>query len=279
MVLVENGNLIPSFYQEFKCLADSCADTCCCGFSIPLDKPSLDAFHAFSELYMQDAVNYLQNTGDKVWIKFQNGSCPFLLHNLCTIQSVGGEEYLSYICRMYPRTTINYGHLVKNSLFLSCETVATLILGLEHIDEEFECAERLDETVVKQNRFFQRVTADLICKHRKAADFAKKLTREMDINDAALIDIIRNSQPGSSGLSGKELHNLVAYYVWHYYNGSNESRVKDICLFMIALADTFTDGCHSTAEKAAVIHKLSKEIEHSDSNMKRIMGFYQKREE
>ena len=276
MVLVENIKLIPSFYQEFQCLAENCADTCCCGFSIPLDKLSLDAFHAFSELYMQDAVNHLQNTGDKVWIKFQNGLCPFLHHNLCTIQSVGGEEYLSYICRMYPRTVVNYGHLLKNSLFLSCEAVATLILGLAHIDKEFECAARLDEAVVKQNSFFQKVSAELIYKHGTASDSAKKLTGKMDITDAALIDIIRKSQPGFSGLSGKEVHNLVAYYVWHYYNGNNECQVKDISLYMIALADICTAGCQSTADKAAVIHKLSKEIEHSDSNMKIIWGFYQK---
>ena len=276
MVLVENNNLILSSFLNFQCLAEKCKDTCCHGFSIPLDNPSLNALYAFADLYMPSAITHLKETENGIIIKFQNGICPFLHHNLCTIQSVGSEEFLSYICRMYPRTFVNYGDLSKNSLFLSCEAVAALVLNWKRIDEGFKYASTFDDTLIKQYSFLQKVSAEIVSMHKTVADSAKKLTRKMDITDGILIDIIDKSQPGSCGLSNRELHNLCAYYVWHYYNGNNEEMVKDVCLYMTALDGVCTVGCQSKVEKAAVIHKLSKEIEHSDSNMKTITGFYQK---
>lgn len=278
MVLIESNYLSPSFFQDFRCYADKCMDTCCHGFSIPLDTQSLSALYEFAKLYMPDAVKHIQHTSEGVFIKFHDSTCPFLKQNLCMIHSVSGERYLSYICRKYPRTIVSLGdQMVKHSLFLSCEAVANTVICWENpISELWIETDRDKESniyLTKQNTFLKQ----LVTKHYEIS-FEKKLLSQqllyqMDITDKSIFEFIPNEIPVSSNLSIKEINNLLAYYTWHYFDGNNEAYVQDVSSFMITLIDICISNCQSSSEKAMVIHKLSKEIEHSDSNMAMISGF------
>lgn len=278
MVLTESNYLSPSFFQDFRCYADKCMDTCCQGFSIPLDTQSLTALYKFAELYMPDAVKHIQNTSKGVFIKFQNSTCPFLKHNLCMIHSVGGERYLSYICRKYPRTTVNLGdRMVKHSLFLSCEAVVKTVICWENpINELWINAEgdnKSNSFLIKQNTFLiQSVSKHFEISFKKKL-ISRQLLFQMDITDKSIIEFIPNEIPVSTNLTVQETKNLLAYYIWHYFNGNNEAYVQDVSSFMITLIDVCISNCRRSSEKAMVIHKLSKEIEHSDSNMAMLPGF------
>ena len=39
----------PTYYDEFKCIADKCPDTCCAGWQIVIDEETLDKYQTFVE--------------------------------------------------------------------------------------------------------------------------------------------------------------------------------------------------------------------------------------
>ena len=70
-----------------------------------------------------------------ILFKGSRRKCPFLSKDLlCKIQLSLGEEYLSDVCRIFPRQRINYGYFAEESLFLACPQVCRLFLNnLDHL--------------------------------------------------------------------------------------------------------------------------------------------------
>jgi len=118
----------PDYYEEFKCIADRCEDTCCAGWQIVIDEASI--------------AKYKKIKGDFIWkvmagVDWENGvfrqdnekRCAFLnAQNLCELYKNAGEESLCRTCREYPRHTEEFEGVREITLSISCPEVARILM-------------------------------------------------------------------------------------------------------------------------------------------------------
>lgn len=118
----------PDYYNEFKCIADKCPDTCCAGWQIVIDDETLE--------------KYKKIKGDLVWkvmtgVDWEKGCfrqdnekrCAFLeADNLCEIQKKLGHDTLCKTCRDYPRHTEEFEEVREVTLSASCPVVARMLM-------------------------------------------------------------------------------------------------------------------------------------------------------
>ena len=116
----------PDFYDQFKCIASRCTDTCCVGWEIDIDE-------ATQELYRKVTGAF----GDRLRANIEDGHfkllphdrCPFLdKDNLCEVFQNLGEDALCDICTEHPRFVEVYGDIMERGLGLCCEEAARLLL-------------------------------------------------------------------------------------------------------------------------------------------------------
>ena len=116
----------PDFYDQFKCIASRCTDTCCVGWEIDIDEASLDAYRKVAGAF-----------GDRLRANIEDGHfkllphdrCPFLdKDNLCEVYQHLGEDALCDICTEHPRFVEVYGDIMERGLGLCCEEAARLLL-------------------------------------------------------------------------------------------------------------------------------------------------------
>lgn len=120
---------------RFKCIAGKCEETCCAGWYIAIDEPTLKKYKKVKKPEMKKRLDkeIVEKKGGSVEcaakIKLKNNRCAFLdKQNLCDIYKELGEGYLSETCTMYPRNTNDVGGRVELSLVLSCPEAARQIL-------------------------------------------------------------------------------------------------------------------------------------------------------
>ena len=135
----------PDFYDQFKCIASRCTDTCCVGWEIDIDEATQEVYRKVSGVF-----------GDRLRANIEDGHfkllphdrCPFLdKDNLCEVYQHLGEDALCDICTEHPRFVEVYGDIMERGLGLCCEEAARLLLEgegpLAFICEE--CDEPEDE--------------------------------------------------------------------------------------------------------------------------------------
>lgn len=140
---------IPHYFEQFKCVAAECEDTCCAGWAIMIDETSLKKYEKMEGAF----GNRLRNS-----IDWKNGCfcqydkrCAFLNEdNLCDLHIEAGENMLCDTCRDYPRHMEEFEGLREGSLSLSCIEAAKLILGCKepvqflHFEDDVEDEEYED---------------------------------------------------------------------------------------------------------------------------------------
>ena len=118
----------PDYFNEFKCIADKCKDTCCAGWQIVIDKDSLS--------------KYKKIKGDYIWkvmtnVDWEEGCfrqdtekrCAFLNEkNLCELYINQGEDSLCKTCRDYPRHAEEFEGVREVTLSASCPEVARILM-------------------------------------------------------------------------------------------------------------------------------------------------------
>lgn len=163
---------IPHYFEDFRCVAAECTDTCCAGWAIMIDEKSLERYERLEGSF----GNRLRNSIDWQEGSFgqYEGRCAFLNEkNLCDLHIEAGEDMLCDTCKNYPRHLEEYEGVREATLSLSCIEAAKMILGCaepvefitfkdEEEDEEYEDFDFLlftklmdaRETVIKvlQNR-------------------------------------------------------------------------------------------------------------------------------
>lgn len=135
----------PDYFNEFKCTADKCKDTCCAGWQIVIDDESME--------------KYKKIKGDYIWkvmtnVDWEEGCfrqdrakrCAFLNeNNLCDLYINAGEDSLCKTCRDYPRHTEEFEGVREVTLSVSCPEVARILMErntpvnfvtVEHPEEE-----------------------------------------------------------------------------------------------------------------------------------------------
>ncbi|MBR3599807.1 MAG: flagellin lysine-N-methylase [Lachnospiraceae bacterium] len=153
---------MPSYYNQFKCIADKCPDTCCAGWAIVIDDKTIETYKDLTGEageYVRDKVDFEEGI-----YKRHGERCAFLNDcNLCDLIINQGEDKLCKTCTRYPRHFEEYGDLVEAALSMSCPVAAGLIINNPDKDR-FKC--RVDETKNKGEKVDKKLL-DVLLKVRK----------------------------------------------------------------------------------------------------------------
>lgn len=168
-----------SCYNQFKCIADKCPDTCCAGWAIVIDEKTLESYKDMpgeAGEYVRDKVDFEDNI-----YKRHGERCAFLNDcNLCDLIINQGEDKLCKTCTRYPRHFEEYGDLVEAALSMSCPVAAGLIIDNPDKDK---FKSRIDDTKNKGEKVDKRLL-DTLLKLRKiifaiTGDRAKSIDQRM----------------------------------------------------------------------------------------------------
>lgn len=127
----------PSYAAKFHCIGESCEDSCCSGWNIPLDRETYEKYQAFRPEKLGSIVSqYVSITSvqasPSLYAQINvtpEGNCPFFqVDRLCAIQKEHGGQLLSATCSIYPRTLNQVEGVLEGSLMLSCPEAARNIL-------------------------------------------------------------------------------------------------------------------------------------------------------
>mgnify|MGYP003290866701 CR=1 FL=1 len=124
----------PSFFDDFKCIADRCTDTCCAGWEVDIDENTLDFYkNAEGSYYDEIRKNItVSDDGSQCFKLCENDRCVFLNeNNLCKIIMNCGEKALCEICKEHPRFYEWFPGVTECGLGLCCEEVCRLLLEKE----------------------------------------------------------------------------------------------------------------------------------------------------
>lgn len=144
---------VPNYFNEFKCIASECEDTCCAGWEIVIDDETHKRYEKvegeFGDILRSKIV---KSDGENIFL-LNNGNCSFLNEKkMCEIYINLGEEHLCYTCQQFPRYTEEFLDLKEVGLSLSCPEAARIILRRAenttfNLSEEDKCESKTQKEV------------------------------------------------------------------------------------------------------------------------------------
>jgi lysine-N-methylase len=130
----------PTYADEFHCIGSACEDTCCQGWTVPIDQATWEKYQQLPESNLSSLIHGSIVRTDEppnpekshvfatIRMNAEN-QCPLLTRNrLCSIQAEVGEQMLSHTCHTYPRIVHSFGGICETALALSCPEAARLVL-------------------------------------------------------------------------------------------------------------------------------------------------------
>ena len=125
----------PEYMVNFSCTGSACADSCCAGWTVSIDKSTYRKYKEYrgsneqlKKLFDDNVIPVVQNrnTGNYGRIKMdESNACPFLNEDsLCQIQLAQGHSALSDTCTIYPRALHKINGELEYSGTLSCPVLA-----------------------------------------------------------------------------------------------------------------------------------------------------------
>ena len=117
--------LKPSFYDNFKCIADECPYTCCRDWNILVDSNTYSKY--IKNPYICEHCTTDNNQTTKINLR-EDGTCSFLNDNgLCELIVQYGEHILSDTCRYFPRLELVRPSSIEKSLSNACPAVLNFL--------------------------------------------------------------------------------------------------------------------------------------------------------
>ena len=118
----------PKYYEDFRCIADKCEDSCCQEWEVDVDDEAA-AFYQNLPGELGDRLRQVMKRIDGgVRLPIENGRCPMWRQDgLCEIQFQEGHDALCHTCRTFPRLTHEYEGFTERDLELSCPEAARMI--------------------------------------------------------------------------------------------------------------------------------------------------------
>ena len=191
----------PYYYNDFKCIANKCPDTCCAGWQIVIDDETLEKYSNEKDEFSYRLKNSI-DWGEGVFFQ-NNGRCAMLNdNNLCDLVTAKGEVGLCRTCHMYPRHIEEFEGVREYSLSLSCPVAARIILEdtnklvfdieendeIDPLEEEFEDFDFFMYTQLEQARdvIFEIIqNRDLSVDMRMSyiMDMARKFQNAVDVQE------------------------------------------------------------------------------------------------
>ena len=123
----------PSYFDEFRCIASACPDSCCKEWDVQIDNDKAALYRSLSGDLGDRLREVLTEEDGETVMTIIDGRCPMWREDgLCRIQAELGEDALCKTCREFPRLTHDYGNFVEMGLELSCPEAARIILSCSH---------------------------------------------------------------------------------------------------------------------------------------------------
>jgi len=126
-----------AYAETFRCIGSACEDTCCQGWSVPIDQAAYEKYHSLPSSSLRTQIDDCilpapESASPAVFAKIRmddSNQCPLLTaEHLCVIQAELGERYLSHACTTYPRIHQSINGIEQTALTLSCPEAARLVL-------------------------------------------------------------------------------------------------------------------------------------------------------
>ncbi len=124
--------LVPSYYAQFRCIAERCHHNCCIGWEIDIDPAARAHYRAVDGAFGERLRNSVTTNadGDTCFVLDADERCPFLNpQGLCDIITTLGEDALCQICADHPRFRNDFSTHTEKGVGLCCEAAAALIVG------------------------------------------------------------------------------------------------------------------------------------------------------
>ena len=120
----------PSYYDDFRCLAGYCPDSCCHEWDVQVDGEAANRYLSLAGPLGDTLRQKLKREEDgEYYLQITDHRCPMWRRDgLCEIQYQLGEEGLCKVCHEFPRLRHDYGDFVELGLELSCPEAARLML-------------------------------------------------------------------------------------------------------------------------------------------------------
>ena len=125
----------PAYYNDFRCIAGACPDSCCKEWTVDVDPESAEMYRTLPGPLGDRLRQVLTDSEGAITMRIENGRCPmWRLDGLCRIQAEHGHDALCKTCRDFPRLRHDYDDFAELDLELSCPEAARLILSADPED-------------------------------------------------------------------------------------------------------------------------------------------------
>jgi lysine-N-methylase len=133
----------PAYAENFRCIGSNCEETCCKGWSVPVDKAAHEKFQGLPESPLRALIHAsvllapkdakpedgFGKTGFAKLVMNASNECPLLSpERLCRVHGECGEEFLPHTCATYPRIVHSLGGYQEKALAFSCPEAARVVL-------------------------------------------------------------------------------------------------------------------------------------------------------
>ena len=289
----------PKYYEDFKCIADKCAHSCCIGWEIDVDDTAMLKYEKSKHYYAKKVLESIENSDTPHFKLSCEDRCPHLdSKGLCKIIINMGEKYLCDICREHPRfyNYTNYGK--EMGIGMSCPEACRIILNSDDYNELDVIArgigeiDRIDyDALIDREKIYSILKSD-----RGFNDKLNKICSEYQIDlkgisEKAYLDCIDsleylNNEHISlffefsidatvSEKNEKHLERALAYFIYRHCTESMDFEDFKIslsfCLFCVLLLASLIQNNKDVYECARII---SEEIEYNTDNIEKIKELF-----
>ena len=297
----------PTYYQDFRCIAADCPDSCCQGWDVVIDSETEQFYNSVQGDFgdkLREAI-FTDADGDRVFRLAEHKKCPFWGDDkLCGIYRTLGEEHLCETCARFPRITMDYTVFTEHTLSLACPEAARLILMTDdayadYSDIQAEECEDYDAQIMRLLLNARDRMADVLKERIPLEERFGRLLRIADEVQRAMTGVVfdpagndrdvfeqleyideknrllfvraAEKQPDFSRYE-RELTNLSLYWLYRYFLGViGDGDVMAVVRFLIVSVKVAANLAEECGDIVAAAQTYSKEIEQSYENMEILM--------
>lgn len=280
----------PSYYNEFKCIAEKCRHSCCVGWEIGVDD---DTMKKYNSLKGEFGEEIRAKIADEATIGLcPDGRCPFLdAQGLCRIISSLGNEYTSRICREHPRFYHRVGTRIEGGIGLSCEEAARIVLSsngfakMIEVERDAEVADESDFDTLTHREYIYSVLSAGGSYREKISIIAEKYNidlsfdpdhwrevfMELEYLDGNMADMFAVGKTEERPELQVYLTRFLAYLVFRHVSIADRydnlrARVGFCLLLTAVLENMAVERETDFAEICESARLISEEIEYSEDN-------------
>ena len=295
----------PSYYKDFKCIADKCKNNCCIGWEIDIDDETYADYMKLDGVFGERLKGNIEVSKEGRHFRLgENERCPFLNKNgLCDIIITLGEDSLCNICADHPRYRNFFDERVEMGLGLSCEEAARVILSNPDITQIIPICDEEEERLSEDEEYLLSVRNDLfsiITDRTKAFEerieeieekYEIYISERSDLEWAEFfksnIEYMGNEMINKLNLAREKAdfstipetawEQLAHYFIYRHlpdalYDDSLYERIA-FCIISVKIIRLMLSGCESISLDTLIdtARLYSSEIEYSEENIDAVL--------